>query len=88
MRRCVPLMCLLLVIALLSFPSTKVKSATLSATLIEVPRIHVEPLYYDGGTLCEEYSKWNDVWSCPTDQITNECSLQSTELVYSEVYCY
>ena len=59
-----------------------------SATLIQVPRIHVEPLYFDNGTYCATYERFNDVWSCPTEQITNDCTLQSTTLVYSEFFCY
>ena len=84
MKRLAVLICLVVLTVVAWFPATNVWSAT----LIEVPRIRVEPLYYDNGTYCATYSRWNDVWSCPTPEITNECTLQSTTLIYSEFFCY
>jgi len=84
MKRFALLLCLVVLTVGFWFPSTN----AWSATLIQVPRIHVEPLYFDNGTYCESYQRYNDVWSCPTPEITNECTLQSSTLIYSEFFCY
>lgn len=78
-------LCLLVLTLALCFPLTH----SSAAVLIEITRPpRPGPLYYDNGTYCQTYTQYADTYSCPTAEITNECTLQSTRVVYSENFCW